>query len=227
MHVALLAPIAWRTPPRHYGPWERVVALLAEGLVDLGVEVTLFATADSHVEGARLEAVVPAPYEEDPDVDAQVWIGLHVSNCLRQAGRFDLVHSHLDFFPLPFSPFAEAPLLTTIHGFSSERILPAYRAFDDATYYAAISDADRHPALHYAATVYHGIDLPAFTFREAPGDYLLFFGRFHPDKGPDAAIRVAREAGMPLVMAGVVQDRAYFEREVEPHLDGERVRYVG
>lgn len=117
--------------------------------------------------------------------------------------------------------------MTTIHGFSSERILPVYQKYNKRTYYVAISHADRYPSLDYIATVYHGIALEEFTLRTDPGDYLLFFGRIHPDKGTTEAIEVARRSGRRLIIAGIIHDRAYFDREVAPHLDGERIRYVG
>nr|WP_221401598.1 glycosyltransferase family 4 protein [Truepera radiovictrix] len=223
--IAMLAPIAWRVPPRHYGPWERVVSLLTEGLVRRGVDVTLFATADSQTQ-ARLSAVVPRPYEEDPTLDAKVWEGLHLANLFEQADAFDLIHNHYDFLPLTYSGLVRTPVVTTIHGFSSARILPVYRRYNGRTHYVAISDADRHPELTYLATVHHGIDLGAFTLRETPEDYLLFFGRLHPDKGAAEAIQVAQRAERPLVLAGIIQDQRYFEREIAPHL-GDRVRYVG
>ncbi|CAA9574859.1 MAG: Glycosyltransferase [uncultured Truepera sp.] len=221
----MLAPIAWRVPPCHYGPWERVVSLLTEGLVRAGVDVTLFATADSETT-ATLSAVVPRPYEEDRTLDAKVWEGLHLANVFERAGDFDLIHNHYDFLPLTYSGLVETPVVTTIHGFSSDRILPVYRRFDASTHYVSISDADRHPDLSYAATVPHGIDLGEFTLRETPEDYLLFFGRLHPDKGAAEAIRVAQRTGRQLILAGIVQDSAYFEREVKPHLS-EQVQYVG
>ncbi len=225
MKLAMLAPIAWRVPPRHYGPWERVVSLLTEGLVAAGIDVTLFATADSQT-SATLSAVVPRPYEEDSTLDAKVWEGLHLANLFEQAGAFNLIHNHYDFLPLTYSGLVETPVVTTIHGFSSARIMPVYRRFDASTHYVAISGADRHPDLNYAATIHHGIDLSEFTLNETPEDYLLFFGRIHPDKGAAEAVRVAQTTGRRLVMAGIVQDSAYFEREVEPHL-GEQIRYLG
>ena len=225
LRVAMLAPIAWRVPPRHYGPWERVVSLLTEELVRLGVEVTLFATADSQT-GARLSAVVPSPYEETPGMDAKVWEGLHLAHAFGRARELDLIHNHYDFLPLTYASLVDVPVLTTIHGFSSERILPVYRAFNGRMHYVSISEADRHPDLDYLATIHHGLDFNEFTFQPQAGDYLLFFGRIHPDKGASDAIRVARAAGLPLVLAGIVQDRGYFEREVEPQLS-DNVRYVG
>lgn len=226
LRVGILAPISWRVPPRHYGPWERVVSLLTEGLVERGIDVTLFATADS-VTAARLEAVCPRPLAEDPTLDSKVWEGLHIANAFERGRTLDLIHNHYDFLPLTYTRLADVPVVTTIHGFSSDRIIPVYQRYDDRVAYVSISDADRHPALTYAATVYHGIDLESFTPREAPGEYLLFFGRIHPDKGVVEAIELGRRAGLPLVLAGIIHDEAYFAREVAPHIDGDRVRYVG
>jgi glycosyltransferase involved in cell wall biosynthesis len=226
VRVGMLAPISWRVPPRHYGPWERVVSLLTEGLVERGVEVTLFATADS-VTAGRLEAVCPRPLAEDESLDPKVWESLHIANAFEHAARFDLIHNHYDFLPLTYSGLVPTPVLTTIHGFSSDRIKAVYRHYDRRASYVAISDADRDPALHYLATVYHGIDLAEFTPTDRPGRGLVFLGRIHPDKGVAEAIKVARAVDLPLVIAGIVHDRAYFEREVAPALDGERIRYVG
>ncbi|GAB4256245.1 MAG: hypothetical protein Kow0092_02150 [Deferrisomatales bacterium] len=225
LRIAMLAPIAWRTPPRHYGPWERVVSLLTEGLVARGVDVTLFATGDSQT-AARLRAVCPRGYEEDPSLIPKVWECLHIAEVFEQAGEFDLIHNHFDFLPLSYAGLVDTPVLTTIHGFSSPGILPVYRKYNRRTFYVAISDADRHPELDYVATVHHGIDLERFTFRPEGGDYLLFFGRIHPDKGTREAIEIARRAGRELILAGIVQDREYFREQVEPFL-GEGVRYVG
>ena len=105
--------------------------------------------------------------------------------------------------------------------------MPAYERYDATTAYVAISDADRHPALHYAATIHHGIDTDAFAVHPHPGDDLLFFGRIHPDKGTADAIEVARRADRPLVIAGIIHDQQYFDELVAPHLDGDRVRYIG
>ena len=226
MKIAMLAPIAWRTPPRHYGPWENVVSLLTEGLVDRGLDVTLFATADS-VTRAKLHAVCPRGYEEDPDIEPKVWECLHISELFEHGDEFDLIHNHFDFLPLTYTAMTRTPVLTTIHGFSSPRILPVYKKYNRRVHYVSISDADRSPELDYIATVHHGIDLARFTLREQPDDYLLFFGRFHPEKGARVAIDIARRTGRKLVMAGIIQDREYFAREVEPWIDGTTVAYVG
>ena len=226
LRVAMLAPISWRVPPRHYGPWEQFVSLLTEGLVSRGVDVTLFATADS-VTGARLVGTAPTGYSEDSGLDPKVWEGLHISAAFERAEEFDVIHNSFDFLPLTYSGLVATPVVTTIHGFSSERIVPVFEKYNARGYYVAISDADRHEKLDYVATIHHGIDMQEFEVRSGPADYLLFFGRIHPEKGTAEAIEVAKQAGMPLTIAGIIQDRDYFERFVEPRVDGERVKYIG
>ncbi|MEJ2718085.1 MAG: glycosyltransferase family 4 protein, partial [Deltaproteobacteria bacterium] len=226
MRIAMLSPIAWRTHPKHDDPWERVVSLLTEGLVGRGVDVTLFATADSETSGA-LHSVVPKPYEGDNSLDPKVWECLHISELFETANNFDLIHNHFDFLPLTYSGLIRTPVLTTIHGFSSQRILPVYKKYDGRVYYVSISDADRSPELTYLATVHHGIDIESFSFNERGGDHLIFCDRIHPEKGTREAIEIATHARRDLVIAGVVQDEEYFRSEVEPHLDGKRITYIG
>lgn len=225
MRVGILAPISWRVPPRHYGPWEQFVSLLTEGLVRRGVEVTLFATADSATT-ARLRAVAPTGYSEDPSLDAKVWEALHIALLFEEASQFDLIHNSFDFLPLAFTRLVDTPVVTTIHGFASDVTLPVYLEYSDRVHYVAISEADRHPSLSYAATIHHGIDMASFDLGPGGGP-LVFLGRIHPDKGTGTAIEVAKSAGVPLVIAGIIQDPDYFQREVEPHLDDDRVSYIG
>ncbi|WP_445191960.1 glycosyltransferase family 4 protein [Sphingomonas sp. Tas61C01] len=226
MKIAMLAPIAWRTPPRHYGPWELVTSLLTEALVERGVDVTLFATLDSRT-SATLAGVVPAPYSEDPAIDAKVWEFRHLAYLFDRAGEFDLIHNQADFPAHAFSGLVDTPMVTTIHGFSSDRIMPMYAPYQHRVNYVAISDADRAPGLRYAATIHHGIVLDDFPFDAAGSDDLLFFGRIHPDKGAREAIAVAHATGRRLHMAGIVQDQGYYDREVAPHVDGHSVIYDG
>ncbi|MFG3600415.1 glycosyltransferase family 4 protein [Micromonospora chersina] len=224
MRVALLGPVAWRTPPHHYGPWEQVTGLLAEGLVTRGVEVTLFATLDS-VTSAALDGVCPRGYADDPAMDGRVWEAMHVSHAMARSSEFDLVHSHLDWLPLAFAEHCRAPLLTTVHGFSGAGILPAYARARSS--YVSISDADRSADLDYVATVHHGVDLTGLPFTRDAGPGLAAFGRIHPDKGTHTAIEIARRAGRPLIICGIVQDERYFAEQVAPHIDGGQVVFLG
>jgi glycosyltransferase involved in cell wall biosynthesis len=228
MRIALLSPISWRTPPRHYGPWESVVSLLSEELVRMGLDITLFATGDSLTSGT-LAAVCPRPYSEDASVDPKVAECLHISEVFERSAEFDLIHNHFDFLPLTYSGLIDTPVLTTIHGFSSPSIVPVYKKYNDRGYYVAISDADKSPQLDYIATIHHGIDIAQFPFSvaAAAGEYLLFFGRIHPHKGVYEAIQVAQRVGIKLIIAGIIQDEDYFHSRVEPYLDGEAVEYVG
>jgi len=226
MRIAVLSPISWRTPPLHYGPWESVVSLLTEELVQMGLDVTLFATGDSRTSG-KLVAVCPHPYSEDHSVDPKVAECLHISEIFERATEFDIIHNHFDFLPLTYSGLVETPVITTIHGFSSPSIVPVYKKYNDRGHYVAISDSDKSPELDYVATIHHGIDVAQFPFSGAKGEYLLFFGRIHPHKGVYEAIQVAQRIGMKLVIAGIIQDQDYFATEVEPHIDGTTVDYLG
>jgi glycosyltransferase involved in cell wall biosynthesis len=222
--VAVLSPVAWRTPPRQYGAWETVASNVTEGLVARGWDVTLFATGDS-ITRARLHSVVERPYEEDRSVDPKVAEYLHIAEAFEHAAEFDLIHSHYDFMALSYTRLVKTPVLTTIHGFSSPVIMPVYEKYRDG-YFVSISDSDRAPGLNYVATVYNGIDLSLYPLRPGSGEHLIFLGRIHPDKGVHLAIEVARLSGLPLLIAGIIQDGAYFREQIAPHLD-EKIRYIG
>jgi glycosyltransferase involved in cell wall biosynthesis len=223
--VAILSPVAWRTPPRQYGAWETVAGNIAEGLVDRGWDVTLFATGDS-LTRARLHAVIERGYEEDRSIDPKVAEYLHIAEVFEHAAEFDLIHSHYDFMALAYTRLVKTPVLTTIHGFSSPRIMPVYDKYRDG-YFVSISDSDRAPGLNYLATVYNGIDLALYPQRKTGGEALIFIGRIHPDKGVHLAIQTALLSGRRLLIAGIVQDTPYFRDEIEPHLDDKQIRYVG
>jgi glycosyltransferase involved in cell wall biosynthesis len=222
--IAILSPVAWRTPPRQYGAWETVAGNIAEGLVDLGWDVTLFATGDS-LTRAHLHAVVARGYEEDRSIDPKVAEYLHISEVFEHAQEFDLIHSHYDFMALAYTRLVKTPVLTTIHGFSSPQIMPVYEKYRDG-YFVSISDSDRAPGLNYLATVYNGIDLALYPLRKTGGEDLIFIGRIHPDKGVHLAIETARQSGRRLLIAGILQDASYFEEKIRPHLD-DQIRYLG
>ena len=170
--------------------------------------------------------MIPRGWSEDPGVNPKVAECLHISNVFERSSEFDVIHNSFDFLPLTYSRLISTPMITTIHGFSSPDIVPVYVKYNKGTSFVAISDADRHPALDYVATIHHGIDIDSFTFNPAAGSYLAFFGRIHPDKGVVAAIEVANMTGIPLRIAGIVQDQAYFETEVAPRLD-QHVQFIG
>ncbi|MDA0194955.1 MAG: glycosyltransferase family 4 protein [Bacteroidetes bacterium] len=226
MKVAILSSIAWRTPPRKYGPWEQVASSIAEGLLERGIDVTLFATGDSITKG-KLESVCEHPYAEDNALDPKVWECLHISQLMEQADEFDIIHNHFDFLPLTYSKLIKTPVITTIHGFSSQQIVPVYKKYNLTSSYVSISNADRHQDLEYLRTIYNGIDPDNFTFREQKEDYLLYFGRIHPNKGTHAAIKIARESGYQIKIAGLIQDENYFNKEIKSYIDNDQVVYLG
>ncbi|MBV9700142.1 MAG: glycosyltransferase family 4 protein [Candidatus Eremiobacteraeota bacterium] len=225
--IAVLAAISWPAPPPGYGPWEQVAFNVADGMRRRGLDVTLFATGNSHFDG-NLISVVPVGLNEDPALNGEVYTALHIASCFARAADFDLIHNHLDWKPLTYALSSNAPpLITTIHGFSSPQILAAYYTGAARSFYCSISDADRDPGLEYLATTYNGIDPAEFTFRDRPGDYLCFLGRFHPEKGTHLAIEIARRAGVRLKMAAIPHDETYFREQVAPHIDGDRVQFLG
>lgn len=226
MKIAVLSPVAWRTPPVHYGPWEQMASNLAEGLVARGHQVTLFATADS-VTAGTLAAICPKGYEEDKMLDPKVQECMHISYLMERAAEFDIIHNHFDFLPLTYSRLISTPMVTTIHGFSSPKIIPVYARYNDIAYYVSISLANRSPALTYTANVYNGIRTDEFSFEAQPEDYLLYFGRIHPDKGAFDAIQIALASGHQLKIAGIIQDEAYYQEKVKPFIDGEQIIFTG
>lgn len=220
----MLSPVTWRLQPRHHGPL--MIPVLAEGLRRRGVEVTLFASADSAI-SREVAGVSSRGYERDPNLLPSVWQSLHISELFERGDEFDLIHNHFDFLPLTYMKMTTTPVLTTIQGFSATNMLPVYKKYSGRAYYVAISEADRNPELNYVATIHHGIDLGRFTFRSDPGDYLLFLGCIHHEKGTKECIDIARRTGRKLIIAGDIQDQAYFEREIAPYVDGDRIVYVG
>lgn len=232
MKIGILAPIAWRTPPEHYGGWELVTSNLTEGLVRRGHEVTLFATANSQTD-AHLEAVCPLPLTSDPGLNSRVYESLHTAHAFEyaKAAGFDLLHNHTGCFPLAYSRLLPFPTVTTLHGSAAEigsrRIYQHYKEQP----YVTISHSERGlaPELNYVATVYNGIAMEIFDFSPKAGSYLLVVGRMSPDKGVHLAIRVAERFGMRLVLAGIVppENQLYFEEKIKPFLKPGQVEFVG
>ncbi|MBX6376584.1 MAG: glycosyltransferase family 4 protein [Acetobacteraceae bacterium] len=233
MRIAQVAPLAEAVPPRLYGGTERIVSYLTEELVALGHEVTLFASGDSRTR-ARLEAAVPTALRLGGTVRDP--IAPHVAmlrQVIEHAREFDVIHFHTDTLHLPAFFDRGIPFVTTLHGrLDLPELVPVFAAFPQAPF-VSISDAQRLPlrdvAMTWAATVHHGIPPDLLRFSPRHQGYLAFLGRISPEKGPDAAIRIARAAGIPLRIAAKVDqaDQAYFEAVVKPMLDGPGVEFIG
>jgi glycosyltransferase involved in cell wall biosynthesis len=250
VRIGILAPISWPLPPPGYGPWEQVAHNLTEELVALGHDVTVFAAAGSDV-SARLVAPCPHPLEAWPEVErtrppgydagtgllegppsGRTYEELHIATCMERAaaGEFDVLHSHLHVHALVYARLIPCPLVTTLHGAAWSRashpVLKAYRECP----FVSLSDAERDflPELNYVATVPNGIRIDEFAFAAEKEEFLLYAGRFAPEKGPDLAIDVARRAGRRLLLAGKMepQYQEYFDAWIAPHL-GDAVEYVG
>lgn len=226
MKIAILSPIAWRTPPKMYGPWEQVASNIAEGLIKKGHDVTLFATSDSITKGNLINTCKKG-YAEDTDLDPKVNECLHISNLMERADEFDIIHNNYDFLPLTYSRFIKTPMVTTIHGFSSPKIIPVYKKYNDSGHYVSISNSDRSSELNYIATVYNGINENEFTFNSSPGEYLLFFGRIHPEKGTFESIQIAKQSKKKLIISGLIQDQQYFDNKIKPFVNNDDIIYVG
>jgi len=226
MKIAILSPIAWRTPPAKYGPWEQVASNIAEGLIEKNIDVTLFATGNSITKG-KLQYVAEDAYGENPDMDPKVWECLHIAHVMEQADKFDLIHNHFDFLPLTYSGLIQTPMVTTIHGFSSPKIVPVYKKYNRNNFYVSVSNSDRSPELEYVATVYNGINTNEFTFRTVSKDYLLFFSRIHPEKGTSESIQIAKQSGRKLIISGLIQHQDYFDSKVKPFINDDDIVYAG
>lgn len=232
MRIGLLGPISWRVPPRTYGGWEQVTANLADGLVDAGHDVTLFASGDSRTR-ARLQSVIDRPLSEEPALarHAREFEALHTGLAFERADDFDVLHNNTGCFPLPYTRLTRTPVLTTLHGSAAEegsRLI--YRRYAEQPY-VSISDAERLlcPDLNYVGTVHNGIDVEGFPFGEQPGEHLVCIGRMSPDKGIHLAIETAKRAGRRLILAGIVAvgDTDYFEARIRPHLRDGAAEFIG
>jgi glycosyltransferase involved in cell wall biosynthesis len=231
MRIAQIAPLAESVPPKLYGGTERVVAWLVDELVELGHEVTLFATGDS-VTRATLHPAWPRALRLGrPRSDPMAAQTALLEAIAQRAADFDIVHAHIDWLHLPLFSRIGVPFVTTLHGRLDLPGLPEVISHFPSAPYVSISNNQRIPLKHanWAGTVYHG--LPADMFRPVfePGSYLAFLGRLTPEKGPETAIRIARAAGMRLKIAAKIPraERGYFKERLEPQVDGDRIQLVG
>jgi len=229
MRIAQVAPLYVATPPHGYGGTERIISGLTETLVKQGHEVTLFATGDSRT-SARLVACAPKALGFEHLFESGAAHTAMLAQVYRRASEFDVIHSHVDYQALPFAVHCTTPTIITLHGALDMDGYPeALSAFPDIRY-VSISNNQRIPLpdLNWAATVYHGIDVRAHPFGEQPGKYLLFVGRISPEKGPERAIAIAKQCGIPLKIAAKIdpKDRKFFNQVVKPLLDKEKKENV-
>ncbi len=232
MRIAQIAPLWERVPPFRYGGIELIVSLLTDELVRRGHEVTLFASGDS-ITKANLKAVHDQALRLDKEVkEPGLYEQMMLSDLYQQAHHFDIIHSHIGCAALPYSVFVKTPTVHTTHGIFTPDNEKMFRRFASQPY-TSISEAQREPrlGLNYVHTVYNGIEPDSYPFQEKPTQppYLAFVGRLSPEKGPEGAIEIARATGLPLKMAGKVDavDRAYYDEQLKPLIDGEQIEYLG
>jgi glycosyltransferase involved in cell wall biosynthesis len=231
MRIAQVAPLTEAVPPKLYGGTERVVAYLSDALVELGHDVTLFASGDSQTK-AKLEPIWPRALRLDPTVRDQIApLFILMEMMARRSGEFDVIHSHLDYFGYPLLARLGVPSVTTLHGrLDMPELQPLYELYNEVPV-ISISDVQREPLpqANYIATVHHGLPQNLLKPGNGSGGYLAFLGRISPEKAPDAAIRIAAMAGMKLVIAAKVDraDQRYFEEKIEPLLSQSHVEFIG
>ena len=233
MRIAQVSPLYERVPPRLYGGTERVVSYLTEELVRRGHAVTLFASGDSQTRG-RLTSVVPHALRlADTPTESLPAHVIHLAQVFRRAREFDVIHCHVDYLAFPFGDLVGTPTVHTLHGRLDLPFLRHVFPHFPRVPFVSISDAQRAPLrdipMSWIATVHHGLPLDLFPFSPHPGRYLAFVGRVSPEKRLDLAIAVAREVGIPLKIAAKVDadDRAYYERHIQPLMDDPLVEYIG
>ena len=233
MKIAQVAPLYEAVPPKLYGGTERIVAHLSDALVALGHEVTLFAAADARTRATlvpvRDQAIRLDPEPLKSDLAAHLTM---LDEVRRRADDFDLVHFHVDLLHFPMFADDAGRTLTTLHGrLDLKDLAETYRRWPHFPL-VSISDHQRRPLrfANWAGTVYHGLPEHLYRFSPAADDgYLAFLGRISPEKRPDRAIAIARDAGIPLKIAAKIDnvDREYFDTVVAPLLDHPLVEYIG
>jgi glycosyltransferase involved in cell wall biosynthesis len=231
MHIAQLAPLAESVPPKLYGGTERVVAWLVDELVELGHDVTLFASGDSRTKG-DLHPVWPHALRlgrkgTDPNAASAVLL----ETVAKRAREFDVIHAHIDWLHLPLFSRLGVPFLTTMHGrLDLPGLSGTLKQFPD-TSFVSISNHQRGPLpeANWIGTIQHGLPSGLFSPSYEKGSYLAFLGRLTAEKGPEAAIRIARAAGKPLRIAAKIPraETSFFKKHLEPQVDGTHVQLVG
>ncbi len=233
MRIAEIAPPWVKVPPEGYGGIEWIVSILSDGLTDRGHDVTLYATADSKTK-ARLKASFDYPVSLGGKdfYDAVHPMAIQTIPAFLEADNYDVIHDHTGAMAACLGALSETSLLHTLHGPFNPDVQRLCRMVSDKIYFNSISDSQRSacPELNYVGTIYNAVEVETYPFRADKEGYALFLGRFSADKGAHNAIYIAKQAGIPLRMAGKVDpgvDAHYFEERIKPHIDGEMIVYEG
>ncbi len=233
MRVAMLSPLFESVPPRLYGGTERVISNLCRGLKDAHIEVVLFGSGDSCIEGQTIPVVEKAlRLRKERVVDSASYSFRMLSMVAERAHEFDMIHNHHDYWMLPLSRLTQTPLVTTLHGrLDHPDLVAAYSSFPECSY-VSISDcqADFLKSITWERTIYHGINVNDFVFHKNPGKYLAFLGRISAEKRPEWAIEIALQSGVPLKIAAKIEgieSQQYYDTFVKPYVDGKFIEYVG
>lgn len=230
--IGFLAPITWQIPPDGYGPWEKVVTNITRGLVSRGYNnVTIIATNEARIPGAKTVAVIERPLGEPPPDDVLEINNQHIEFAYQYAKEsLDIIHNHFNFQPLDLLSKLNIPVVTTLHGSGIEPAAKEGYSKHRNMAFVSISNAERQfvPELNYVATVYNGIDFNEFPFEPSPEKYLANIGRIHPTKGVHHAVELARRLDWPLKIAGLVapDQEIYFDQKIKPFLS-EKIEYLG
>lgn len=232
LRIAQIAPLYESVPPKLYGGTERVVSYITEELVRRGHEVTLFASGDSQTRAKLAPGCERAlRLLGKPELGSSLQLAMLAEVFTEARHRFDVVHSHIDYWSFPFARLAHIPMVSTMHGrLDIEELRPVYQRFPE-TPLVSISDAQRVPLpqMNWVDTIYHGVPRELLRFNPRKGNYLAFIGRISPEKRPDLAIEVALRSGIPLKIAAKVDvvDREYFETVIKPRIKPPMIEYIG
>lgn len=233
MRIAQIAPLFESVPPKFYGGTERVVDNLARGLIAAGHDVTVFCSGDSTTQ-AHAKAIWPVALRlsRKKIIDPLTYQMRMLEAVARDAREFDIIHNHYDYPLLSLRRMTQTPVITTFHQRLDLPDLPAIMTQHRDAPLVSISDSQRAPLawLNWIRTILHGIDLAALPFREQnSGKYLVYLGRFSPEKRPDWAIEIALRSGIPLKIAAKIDENLpeYYKTVIKPRIDGRQIEYVG
>jgi glycosyltransferase involved in cell wall biosynthesis len=231
MRIAQIAPLWIPIPPLTYGGTELIVHMLTEELVRRGHDVSLYASGDSQT-SARLIPLWGKSLWRAHLSSPHAVIVRQIGRVLEEGDRFDVLHNHTDFYLVPFTKYLRRPVISTLHRPIDDATLQIFQTYGKWNHFVAISrdQAASAPSLSFVKVIHHGIEIGRYDFNDEPDDYLLWLSKIEPEKGILEAIEVARRGGERLIIAGnVVEEESgrFFRYEVLPHIDGDRIRYVG